>query len=77
MNVYLYGGRDRFSALVQVVPDNEAATVGEAYYVDHDVGMLLVAYPNSEQTTDFEFAYQLEVFSTEGSLLGTQTEEDA
>ena len=78
MNVYLYAGRDRFSAWTQVVPDNEAATVDEPYYVAYDVGMLLVAYPNLEQTTNLEFTYQLVVVSTvEYSLLGSQIEDDA
>jgi hypothetical protein len=57
MNVYLYGGKDRFSATLPVVQNNEPLTVGQTYKIDSDIGFLLVAYPNLDSDTEFEFTY--------------------
>jgi len=46
MNVYLYGGRDRFNARTEVTPNNEPVTVNEVYAIDHEIGFVLIAYPN-------------------------------
>ena len=46
MNVYLYGGSDRFSATIPIVQNNEAVTQGQTYRVDSETGFLMVAYPN-------------------------------
>ena len=55
MNVYLYGGRDRYTALEEIVPGNEAVTVGTTYTTDSDKGFLLVAYPDLDADTEFEY----------------------
>ena len=55
MNVYLYGGKDRFNADVSIVNDNQPVKVGSNYTISIDSGMLLVAYPNKDSETDFEF----------------------
>jgi len=46
MNVYLYGGKDRYSATEEIVRDNEAVSVGRTYSTDYTNGFLLVAYPD-------------------------------
>ena len=59
MNVYLYGGADRFSATMPITKSNEAVTVGTTYRVDSETGFFMVAYPNQGVATDFEFTYSL------------------
>ena len=59
MNVYLYGGNNRFNASIPLVKGNEQVKVGETYTIDSAVGMLLVAYPNQDVDTEFEFVYTL------------------
>ena len=59
MNVYLYGGADKFSATIPIVQNNEAVTVGQTYRVDSETGFFMVAYPDKEVDTDFEFTYTL------------------
>ena len=59
MNVYIYGGADRFSANMPIVPNNEAVTVGQTYRVDSETGFFILAYPNEDVPTDFEFTYSL------------------
>ena len=61
VNVYLYGGRDRFNAKIKMVPNNAPVTLGETYTVDYMTGLLLIAYPNEEQATEFEFSYKFEI----------------
>merc|ERR1712080_234866 len=59
MNVYLYGGNSRFNATIPLVKDNAAVETGKTYTIDSNEGMLLVAYPNHEVDTEFEFVYEL------------------
>jgi len=59
MNVYLYGGNSRFNATIPLVKGNEAVETGKTYTIDAAQGMLLIAYPNQDVDTDFEFVYQL------------------
>ena len=59
MNVYIYGGADRFSATMPIIQNNEAVTVGQTYRVDSETGFFMVAYPNEEVDTEFEFTYSL------------------
>jgi len=61
VNVYLYGGRDRFDAKIEMVPNNAPVTLGETYTVDYMTGLLLIAYPNEDQVTEFEFSYKFEI----------------
>lgn len=60
MNVYLYGGPDRLSATLPIVENNEAVSLGQTYKIDSETGFLLVAYPNTDVETEFEFSYTLE-----------------
>ena len=60
MNVYLYGGQDRYSATLPIVENNEVVSLGHTYKVDSETGFLLVAYPNTDVETEFEFTYTLE-----------------
>jgi hypothetical protein len=60
MNVYLYGGSSRFSANLPVVENNEPVSVGQTYQIDSGTGFLLVAYPNTDVDTEFEFTYTLQ-----------------
>ena len=57
MNVFLYGGKDRFNANIPIITNNEPVRVGSNYTISIDTGMLLVAYPNKDAKTDFEFKY--------------------
>ena len=57
MNVFLYGGKDRFNANIPIITNNEPVRVGSNYTISINTGMLLVAYPNKDAKTDFEFKY--------------------
>lgn len=59
MNVYIYGGSSRFNATIPLVKDNEPIETGKTYTIDANDGMLIVAYPNHEVDTEFEFVYHL------------------
>ena len=62
MNVFLYGGPNRFEATQSVVQDNLRVQVGKSYYIDYSVGFLLVAYPNKDKQTEFEFTHKVIAF---------------
>ena len=57
MNVYIYGGQSRFDATESIVKDNMQAVVGKNYTFDATQGILVVAYPNKDVDTQFEFKY--------------------
>ena len=63
MNIYAYGGLNRHSATASVSSGNEALEVGKLYTVDATMGMLLIAYPESDTNTDFEFEYWVGLYS--------------
>lgn len=42
-----------------MVEGNEQVQVGKTYTINITEGMLLVAYPNEDQQTEFEFVYQV------------------
>ena len=65
MNVYLYGGNSRENATQQITDYNDPVQVNRTYLIDHTVGMLLIAYPNANQTTDFSFNYSLVPYAKE------------
>lgn len=65
LNVYLYGGKDRFSATNSVIEGNAQVTPGEVYTVDSDSGFLLVAYPSDNSASDFEFTIGLQGYFKE------------
>ena len=53
MNVYIYAGRDRFSATQPIVEGNNQPELGKLYTVQADKGILVVAYPSMNVDTDF------------------------
>lgn len=55
MNVYLYAGRNRFSANESIIEGNGPAKVDQNYYVDAEKGMLVVAFPEEGEDTLLEF----------------------
>jgi len=57
MNVYIYEGLDRLTANSSVIKDNHMPVVGETYMVDYISGFLVVAFPNKDIDTDFQFKY--------------------
>ena len=65
MNVYMYEGKDRYSASKNLVKYSEQAKVGKRYFVDMDSGIFMVAYPNKDSETDFGFKYWLGEVSSE------------
>jgi len=67
MNVYLYGGSSKRNATIPIVDQNAPVKVGKTYTIDANDGMLLVAYPNHNVTTNFQFTYWVGGY-TEGML---------
>jgi len=57
MNVQIFGGKSRDEATKSIVKNNWQVEVGKEYSIDYTEGILVVAYPNKDQTTDFEFTY--------------------
>jgi hypothetical protein len=48
MNVYIYGGKNRFSATEEVVSGNTQIKLNRNYTIDISKGFLIVAYPNKD-----------------------------
>ena len=57
INVYIYGGRNRFHAAIPITRDNELAKVGANYTTGLDTGYLVVAYPEEGVETELEIEY--------------------
>ena len=57
MNVYLYGGNSRFNATKEIVDGNEQPLVDTNYTITYSTGMFLIAYPNENKNSNFEFEY--------------------
>ena len=57
VNVYVYGGADRFSATESVVGDNSMPQIGAEYGADASRGLMVVAFPNKDVETSFSFDY--------------------
>lgn len=76
MNVYLYGGKSRFEATESMIAGNNQATIGQTYSIGVESGIMIVAYPNEDQETDFGFEYWLEadLKPEEGDELAIQIE---
>jgi len=55
MNVYIYGGQNRYEALTNIVPWNNPNIAGDIYSVDYDIGAVIIAYPKEDSETEFEF----------------------
>jgi len=49
MNVYIYGGKDRFSATENIIEENSQPMINVPYKVDIDTGILVIAYPNKDE----------------------------
>jgi len=62
MNVYIYGGQSRYDATESIVKDNMQVEVGKNYSFDATKGILVIAYPNQDVDTDFEFKYWVAEF---------------
>ena len=63
MNVFVYQGMDRNNATVPVNGNNQLV-VGRNYTVPYNKGMFLVAYPNKDVDTEFEFEYYIGEYSS-------------
>ena len=59
MNIYVYGGLNRFEATTNIIPQNTPAEAGDTYHINYEMGMVVIAYPNENAETDFEFRYKL------------------
>lgn len=70
MNVFVYEGKDRASA-TKPVNGNMQLVAGRNYTVPYTEGMVLIAYPNKDSETEFEFEYYVAQYS--GGALGMVT----
>jgi hypothetical protein len=68
MNVFAYGGPDRESATIPVTTDNAPLEIGKIYNIDASKGMFLIAYPNENSKTEFEFEYWMGEYVAESSI---------
>ena len=57
MNVYIYEGLSRNEAKRPVVYGNAQPNVGSVYKVPYQEGMMIVAYPDKNKETQFEFDF--------------------
>ena len=57
MNVFIYEGKSRSGAKTRIVDGNMQAQVGKEYKVMFNSSILIVAFPNKNQDTEFEFEY--------------------
>ena len=74
MNVYIYGGKDRFSATESIVVNNSQPIVNKSYKVDMDTGVLVIAYPNKNQrATELQFIYWLDVTDEKEEIVEDNT----
>lgn len=62
MNVFIYEGTNRLSATKSIVDANKQAQIGKEYRVNFNSGIVIVAFPNKNQQTEFEFDYYVEEF---------------
>jgi hypothetical protein len=62
MNVFIYGMKSsKFDALESLTEDNVAVTVGRNYTIEYTKGILILAFPEKDVDTNFEFEYWLQV----------------
>lgn len=59
MNVFIYEGDagKRENALGSLVEDNAQVEIDKEYSVDIDKGIMVIAYPNKDKSTEFSFTY--------------------
>lgn len=63
MNVFIYGGNDRYNATTPIMGTdmNKMVVAGKNYSVPVETGILIVAYPNENvDNTEFEFNFMVE-----------------
>lgn len=60
MNVYIYGG-SRLNANISIVPNNTQVKLNQEYSISYKSGIFIVAFPNQDYETDFEFTYRIGV----------------
>lgn len=60
MNVYIYGGKRRDDAKVSLVAGNQQPDVNTQYHVNHDSGILVIAFPDLQQDVDVELQTNLQ-----------------
>lgn len=60
MNIYLYGGADRFGAFKAMVINNQPAKVDVTYGWAKESGVMVVAFPNKDVDTALEFEYSID-----------------
>ena len=61
MNVYVYQGLNRFNATVPI-NENKKLKLGDQVFVNYTEGMLLIAYPDQDVYTEFEFTVQIKEY---------------
>jgi hypothetical protein len=66
-NAYLYGGKSKMDSKKSVVEGNAALKEGSTYTFDASLGGFLVAYPNKDKETHFEFTYWIGTTGPENS----------
>lgn len=59
LNVHVYEGKDKDSALKAVVENNEQPTINSNYQVPSDSGYLIVVVPNENADTELEFRFSV------------------
>ena len=57
MNVYVYEGKTRLTATKSLVENNRQASASVNFEVGLDSGLLVIAYPQKDLATRFEFNY--------------------
>jgi hypothetical protein len=60
MNVYLYGGSSRLDATNKIVNENQQPEKDTNYTIAYKSGMLLIAYPNENENSEFIFEYWID-----------------
>lgn len=61
MNAYIYGGRSRKTAYENITLQNVPAQLAVTYNISAYRGLVVVAYPNKDKSTEFAFDYWVEV----------------
>ena len=61
MNVYVYQGQSRYNATVPI-NENQKLKPGDKFNVNYTKGMLLIAYPDQDVYTEFEFTVQVKQY---------------
>ena len=75
--VRIYEGKSRESALNPIVEFNQQPVVGKEYRVKWNSGLLVVAIPNENEETQFEFDYRIQPSANSNQnkmVIGTKSE---